>query len=331
MRRSHFLALAAAPLLTTRPVLAQNDADPASSLSGQALRVLLGAGDAVAMQDGTFTFNGRLFRGAFSRNADGQIVNVVDLEQYLASVVPAEMPPSWPLEALQAQAVCARTYVLQRSNPLRGYDLVPSELDQVYRGIAGEAPAASVAIAATQGRVLLFGGRYAQVAYSSCCGGHTESASDLWGGTPAPYLAGVACTWCAASPNYRWTADLLLTALQEAFADALSDCGTISDVRINGRDASGRARAIDLVSSTGTATIPATAFRTRIGTRVVRSILLRDIERPPGATAVTVDGAGLGHGVGLCQWGARGLAMQGRDAGAILAFYFPGTDLGNLE
>jgi stage II sporulation protein D len=331
MRRNAFLALAGAPLLLSRPARAQSDADPATTSSGQALRVLLGDGDAVAMQDGTFTYEGRTFRGSFSRNADGQVVNLVDLEQYLAAVVPAEMPPSWPLAALQVQAICARTYVLQKSNPLRGYDLVPSELDQVYRGVEGEAPASNAAVAATAGRVLLFGGRYARLAYSSCCGGHTESSADLWGGTPVPYLSGVQCDWCAASPNFRWTANLLLSDVQSEFASELSGAQSLRGVRIDGRDASGRARAIALVSQNASVSIPAGTFWARIGNRVVRSLLLHDVQPTPDAGGVAIDGGGLGHGVGLCQWGARGLGLQGRDAGAILPTYFPGTDLGDLE
>lgn len=331
MRRQKFLALAGVPLLLSRRAPAQSDADPATTSSGQALRVLLGDGDAIAMQNGTFSHDGRTFRGSFSRDADGRIVNLVDLEQYLAAVVPAEMPPSWPLAALQAQAICARTYVLQKSNPLRGYDLVPSELDQVYRGIEGEAPATNAAVAATAGRVLLFGGRYARLAYSSCCGGHTESSADLWGGTPLSYLGGVRCDWCAASPNFRWTADLLLSDLQNDFASELSGAQSLGGIRIEGRDGSGRARAISLLSRDASVTIPAPAFRSRVGSRVVRSLLLQAVQPTPDAGGVTLEGGGLGHGVGLCQWGARGLGLQGRDAGAILATYFPGTDLGDLE
>lgn len=331
MRRRDFLALAGLPLLTPQAALAQSDADPAVTSSGQALRVLLGDGDAVAIGDGTFTYDGRVFRGSFSRDPGGRVVNLVDLEQYLAAVVPAEMPPSWPAAALQAQAICARTYVLQKSNPLRGYDLVPSELDQVYRGVEGEAPASNAAVAATTARVLLFNGRYARLAYSSCCGGHTESSSDLWGGATVPYLAGVQCDWCAASPNFHWTADLALNDLQSEFSSELAGAQTLTGIRIDGRDASGRARAIALLSGDASVSIAAGTFRTRVGSRLVRSLLLHDIDAAPDAGSVTIDGAGLGHGVGLCQWGARGLALQGRDADAILATYFPGTDLGNLE
>ncbi len=99
----------------------------------------------------TFTFDGKLYRGTFERTDDGQIVNLVDLEQYLYSVVSREMPAGWPPPALETQAICARTYVLQRSDPRRSYDLVPSELDQLYDGIAGETISGIAAVDATAG------------------------------------------------------------------------------------------------------------------------------------------------------------------------------------
>jgi stage II sporulation protein D len=331
MRRGCFLLLAAAPFVVSRAARAQSDADPESTASAPALRVLLGAGTAAPGVAGTFTFNDRLYRGTFSRLADGEIVNLVDIEAYLASVVPSEMSPSWPAAALQAQAICARTYVLQRSDPLREYDLVPSELDQVYRGVEGESLTSTAAVRATVGQVLQYNGLFARVAYSSCCGGHTEAAADLWGGAPIAYLSGVLCTSCAASPNFRWSATLPLTAIAARFAAPLAILGSLEDVRIAERDASGRVRAFDLVAGGASVRVAGSAFRRAVGTRTLRSLLVMSAQRSPDGTTVDLDGAGLGHGVGLCQWGARGMAAEGRDAAAILAAYFPGTVAGNLE
>ena len=293
--------------------------------------MLLGSGEANATSDDGFVFNGRSYRGTFQRLDDGRIVNVVDLEAYLYSVVPAEMSPRWPSEALQAQAICARTYVLQRSDPRRAYDLVPSQLDQVYTGMAGEAPGAVAAVDATAGRVLKFGPGFAQVAYSSCCGGHTEASSDAWGGSPFPYLGGVVCTSCTGSPNYRWAANLELDAVAAHFPVPLGPLGELQDLRVTAYDRSGRARAFELVATSGSTTVGATAFRLAVGARVLRSLLVTSLRRTPEKTAVLVEGGGLGHGVGLCQWGARGMAQSGADANAILALYFPGTVIGNYD
>ncbi len=323
MKRSAFLTLAALPFLATR-ARAQEDADPATSSARPALRVLLGTGDATPAGDGTFSFGGRSYRGSFSRLEDGRVVNLVDLEAYLWSVVPREMPPSWPAAALQAQAICARTYVLQRSDPRRQYDLVPSELDQVYGGIENESPAAAAAVNATAGGVLTYGGGFAQIAYSSCCGGHTEASADAWGSAPIPYLDGVVCTWCAASPNYRWTATLELDAVAAPFSSELAPLGSLTGLRIAQRDGSGRARAFTLVAQRGSVNVRGTAFRLAVGPRTLRSLLVTGV-RPPQDGSVALDGGGLGHGVGLCQWGARGMAQQNRGAQEIVAYYFPQT------
>ena len=328
VHRHCFLLLGIGALIAPRAARAQNDVDPASASQRPALRVLLGRGDAAPGSQETFTFNGAAYRGTFERLDDGRIVNVLDLEAYLCSVVPQEMPSSWPAEALEAQSICARTYVLQRSDPRRAYDLVPSEVDQVYRGIATETPAGIAAVGATRGRVLAFGGGFAQIAYSSCCGGHTESSSDAWGSTEIPYLQGVVCTWCSASSNYRWTASLVLEEIASRLSAMLPPLGRLTDVRIVDRDASGRARAFDLVTDRGDASVAGSAFRRAVGTRVLRSLLLADVRRAPDGAALVVAGAGLGHGVGFCQWGARGLALAGRAASDILSFYFPGTAIG---
>ncbi|MBV9699568.1 MAG: SpoIID/LytB domain-containing protein [Candidatus Eremiobacteraeota bacterium] len=331
LRRSSFLALIGAPLLSGVTAGAQGDADPAQWSAAPALRVLLGAGSASPLDHDLFAFNGRPFRGTFSRLADGQIVNLVDLEAYLLSVVAAEMPSRWPAEALQAQSICARTYVLQRSDPRRGYDLIPSQLDQVYDGVTAETPAATAAVRATPSTVLKYGSNFARVAYSSCCGGHTEASDDAWGGAPVPYLGGVACDWCAASPNFRWSRTIALDDLATRLAADVPPAAQVRDVKVAARDASGRARAVEIVTPQGSTFVPGTTFRRALGSRELPSLLISEIERDPSADQVTALGGGLGHGVGLCQWGARGMALAARGATEILAAYFPTTTLARLD
>lgn len=328
MRRSAFLALGAGAMLAPVPALAQSDADPAITSASQSLRVLLGPGNAQPGPPGSFLFNGLLYRGEFSHTDTGAVVNLVDIEQYLYSVVPREMSPGWPGAALQAQAVCARTYVLQRSNPHRAYDLVPSELDQVYKGVAGESPSGRIAVDATAGQVLRYGSLYASVAYSSCCGGHTEASSDAWGSVPVPYLGGVACAYCSASPNYRWMTAIALSDVAARFGDQLGPFGVLHDVRISATDPSGRARSFELLAERGSVNVKGSTFRIDVGARVLRSLLISTLRLDGPSGMLTVEGAGLGHGVGLCQWGARGMALAGRSARDILALYFPGTQVG---
>ncbi len=244
------------------------------------------------------------------------------------SVVPREMTSSWPASALQAQAICARTYVLQRSNPRRDYDVVPSELDQVYGGIASESPAARVAVDETAGQVLQYGTQFAQIMYSSCCGGHTEASADAWGGTPFAYLGGVVCPYCVASPEYRWQREVDRSSIETAFAQELAPYGALQTVRISQNDGSGRARTVELAGDRGSAFVRGSAFRIRVGARVIPSLLITKME--PSAQApdrIAIEGGGLGHGVGLCQWGARGYALAGGSCRDILSLYFPGTQI----
>jgi len=329
MRRATFLAGVAVATVTPFFARAQDDEfDPASSASGQALRVLLGQGDAQTLPGGGFNFGGRPYRGTFLRQPDGSIVTTVPLEEYLYSVVPREMPPSWPAAALQAQAVCARTYVLQRSSPRRTYDLVPSEADQVYGGIESESPAGRAAVDATAAQVLRFDNGFAQIMYSSCCGGHTEASSDAWGGAFFPYLAGVVCTHCSDSPNFRWKRDLTLAQIEAAFVAEIAPFGMLRAIRSSVLDGSGRVRMMELTCERGSAFVKGGAFRSRIGARIVPSLLITKFDAAPQTPdRLTIEGGGLGHGVGLCQWGARGMALEGASSSDILNFYFPGTTI----
>ena len=331
MRRRTFVQLAAAgPLVTIRTARAQSYADPSSWSRKPALRVLLGNGEATSAGADLFTFEGRPYRGTFTRLDDGRVVSIVDLEEYLYSVVSREMSARWPAAALEVQSICARTYVLQRSDPRREYDVVPSELDQRYDGVAGETPAGTAAVSATAGQVLKYGDGFASVAYSSCCGGHTESSSDAWGAAPIPYLQGVACTWCTESPNYRWSTTLAFEQMASRLSTYLAPLGELHDVRVTELDPSGRARSFELVAERGSSTVQGSAFRRAVGSRVLPSLLIERLQRDGGAAQIAIDGGGLGHGVGLCQWGARGMAASGSSASQILGYYFSGAIVAHL-
>ncbi len=336
MNRRRLLSLLAlgAPcaFAPSRAFAASSDdvSDPANASGAPALRVLLGTGTAAEIDAHSFMFGGRRYRGSFSYTDFGQVVSTVPLEQYLYSVISREMPRAWPAAALQAQAIVARTYVLKRSTPLRDYDLVPSQADQVYTGVDAEHPQTNAAVDATSGRVLRFGRGFAQVVYSSCCGGHTEASSLAWDGPPVQYLSGVACGYCASSPWFTWTQSIALSKLQDALGQQLAGLRDLRSVSLAALDASGRARFWEFQGSSGTQRIKAADVRRALGTRALPSLLVHRMQltNVPAQPALVVEGAGLGHGVGLCQWGARGLAITGADASQILDFYFPGTAIG---
>jgi stage II sporulation protein D len=288
------------------------------------LRVLLGTGDVQPLPGGGFGFSGRTYRGSVMRSPDGGIVNVVALDDYLCSVVSTEMPSTWPEAALQLQALCTRTYVLRRVDPAKPYDIVSSDLAQVYDGRESESATGCAAVAATSGSVLVYGGRYADVAYSSCCGGRTESSSDAWGGPQVPYLQSIACPYCAQSPNYRWTRDIPIGDLADDVSGGIdTESDEIVDVQLGDLDPSGRVRTLLLLTGHGSVAISAERFRLSVGSHDLPSLMIFRLGASAGVAHF--EGGGSGHGVGLCQWGARGFAVAGGTLASIAAFYFPGT------
>ena len=257
--------------------------------------------------------------------ADASIV-ALDVETYLYGVVPLESPPSWPAAALQAQAIVARTYALQKRTLSRAYDVLATDADQRYGGVAAAHPAGTAAVDATRGQTLAYLGGPASVFYSSCCGGHSADADEMWGRAGLPYLRGVDDPYCTASPDYRWERTLPLDRARAALADRLS--GTPSAAQLDDPDDSGRPRTVTFRGDSGPAlALSVSEVRRRFGSDTVRSLWLReiDIDRTQAVPLVVIEGSGRGHGVGLCQWGARGMALSGAGASAILAHFFPGT------
>jgi stage II sporulation protein D len=154
------------------------------------------------------TFDGRAYHGTLLVRSDGShvsVVNSLSLDTYLRGVVPSESPSHWPLAALEAQAVAARSYALSELRPNAFYDLLPTTSDQVYGGIRAENPRSDRAIYATLGQILTWDGQVARTYYSSSSGGRTEAVEDAWPGTaPIPYLRSVPDPYDTYSPHHDW-------------------------------------------------------------------------------------------------------------------------------
>ena len=278
--------------------------------------------------DATFTYGGKRWRGAPSTvgTPEGRmlLVTTIDVDQYLQGVVPLEAPPGWPAAALQAQAIVARTFALVRRNITRPYDVLADESDQRWGGVDAETASTNAAIAATRGRTLLYRSGPASVFYSACCGGHTADVAETWGGVPLPYLRGVEDPHCVPAPEYRWSRAVPLDRVVAILGSRTG--GTLTGAALLDPDSTGRPRAVAL-SGAASATIGVADFRRALGYDVVRSSWMKAlrIETSEPAKQLVIDGAGRGHGVGFCQWGARFFAGSGASANDILAFYFPGT------
>ncbi len=278
---------------------------------------------------GFLQVNGRPYRGILElrRTPQGRltIINEVDLEEYLYGVVRSEMDPRWPPEALRAQAIAARTLALYWAGryAAEGYDVRPTTDSQVYGGIAAEDPRSTVAVDATRGIIMLYGGRPVFAAYHTDSGGATESSEFVWGSV-TPYLRGVDDPYSKdpANQTHEWTLRLGLADLESRLVRAGRPVGGLQRMEIAATSPTGRVTSLRLFGASGVAEMRGTEFRTALGANTLRSTLF--VIRPAGET-VEFAGRGFGHGVGMSQWGARGQALAGRDAAGILRYYYTGV------
>jgi stage II sporulation protein D len=305
--------------------------------------------------------NGRPYRGTITALRDRTGVTVVDrvpMETYLAGVVSAEMGRRSlnEQEALRAQAVVSRTYALRnlRRWQAQGFDLYATVADQVYGGAASETPEGRAAVDATRGRILTYGGVPIDAFFYSTCGGRTADGTEVFRAADRPYLRSVAdvaddgTAYCSISPRFRWheewtgealRATLLRTLPPVAAAAGRSttagDMSEVHDVRVSYRTPSGRVGQLTIALRRGDVQVDEPSVRQVL--RPVSGELLRSntftltVSRAgQRVTRLVADGAGAGHGVGFCQWGAVGRSRAGQEYQRILAAYYPGASLERL-
>ncbi|MBM4279828.1 MAG: SpoIID/LytB domain-containing protein [Deltaproteobacteria bacterium] len=263
----------------------------------------------------------------FDKKPELLVVHPLDLETYVAGIVSAELPRGWPLAAYQAQAVAARTFAMAakyRRLELP-YHMEASVIDQVYGGIDREHALAIEAAASTRGVVLTWQRRLVNAYFHAACGGVTESALEGWG-SAMDYLPGSSCERCSDAARYRWRTRVARKTIDKAFARVLG--GPVKSMKIVERTATGRTRRIRLEGHKRATTISGSDLRRLLGWSVVWSTMIDKFEW--SAAGLVVEGRGSGHGVGLCQWGARGWAEAGASWQEILARYYPGAALVRL-
>lgn len=278
--------------------------------------------------DGPIEVAGKRLRGAVELSIEPgglRVVNELAMEDYLAAVLGSEMPPSFPDEALRAQAVAARTYALRKKIEAQGkpYHLGSTVLAQVYGGVHREDPRTKRAVEATSGEVLVFDHEPIEAYFFSSCGGTTEGGGEALG-RPLPYLTSTSCDEPPTTPGARWS-----LALSAAEIGKRLGAGPLDRVEVTSRSATGRARTLRLVGAGRTCSMSAVEFRRRLGYGELKSLSF-DVKRESGkrgAVSFRLTGRGSGHGAGLCQWGARAAAERGAGHAAILARYYPGAEI----
>ena len=259
------------------------------------------------------------------RRAPGglSVIDVLPMEAYVAAVIGGEMPPSFPAEALKAQAVAARTFAVGKKIEAReqglDFDLGSTVLDQVYPGAGKADPRTRAAAEATAGEVLVKDHRPVEAYFHSACGGRTERGADALG-RDLPYLPSVPCDRCQGSASWRWTVRVPAAEMGQV-AGLPGPATRVSVVRAT---STGRAARVAVEGGGAKVVLDGVEFRRRLG-----------YERLPSlAFSVTVTrgifvlaGRGRGHGAGMCQWGAAGWARAGEGYRTILSRYYPGAEL----
>ncbi len=308
--------------------------------------------------------NKRRYRGLLIIDIVGnnlRVINHLPVENYLKSVVGSEMPKTFSLEALKAQAVAARTYCLNQLKKKKYYDLNASESDQAYLGIEAETPRIIQAVNSTRSLVILYKGRLIDAVFHSSSGGKTEDSKWVW--KERSYLKSVR-DFDQASPNFNWRKSFNSEQLKIIFPET----GGVNKIDVLSRSTSGRVLKTKLYGPIGHIIISGKSFRKRMGlkstlfdfkmsrineqkstsnnyilTDNISINLLSSIEDPinhflktnppplpliPSNNFLIIQGSGAGHGVGMSQWGANALAERGSKFKSILKYYYKGVNIG---
>lgn len=283
------------------------------------------------------------------------VIEHLGLEAYLPGVISRELLPNWSLTAFKAQAVAARSYAMhERERSIRGgeaFDVESNQLDQMYGGVVDH-PVSQRAVLETRGMALTTGGRLLRAYYSSTCGGRPGAARHVWPttrgfefnldapiqGTQGPEM------FCAFSPRFTWSAarsgedvNKRLAAFGRDQGLAMRGLKKLARVATDGVTEDGRPTSYKLTDLDGrTYTVSAEQLRTALnwtgssgqpGVTSKTRVMSGDLEFAPRGQEWLITGRGFGHGVGLCQYGAEGMARTGATFEQVLMHYYPGARL----
>ena len=283
-------------------------------------------------RNGEVTVNGITVAGRVTvKRQNGKLIaiNEVGLEDYVKGVVPSEMNPSWSFEALKAQALASRTYALYkiRQNGKKDFDVVASTKDQVYKGRAGADGPAGRAVDETREQVLVFQNEPIQAVFFSTAAGPTEDAMNVWS-LDLPYLKGVECPFDMNSPYFQWRTDVWLPLLEQRLREEGFPVGVIASLSPAEYTKAGRVSTVRILHSDGELRVKGEDLRRVVGYPV---LLSTQFDFEVAGFQIQFTGRGAGHGVGMCQWGAKELAEKGYSAEAIVRYYYPGTEIRDLS
>jgi stage II sporulation protein D len=313
-------------------------------------------------QQGMFSqLNGKRYRGVLEirRHAGGNtltVINSLPMEAYLYGVIPKEISPAWPMEAVRAQAVAARSYAFASGSKHQdqGFDVCPTVHCQVYGGRDSEAARSNQAVDETRGMMATYQGSVITAFFHASSGGHTENSENVWG-TPVPYLRGVR-DFDQESPRFSWDRRISIAKLTELLQTTGLAVGQVTSIELSplttqpikaaDRGVSGRVKTIKITGTAGTVqlsgakissllNLPSTLFAISIArgeTAPTGKSAGRWLVQDPSRDILFLSGRGSGHGIGLSQWGAKAMAEKAPPDSnqfykEILAHYYSGTTI----
>ena len=274
-----------------------------------------------------------------------QIINYLKLEKYLKSVVGSEMPKEFPLAALQAQAIAARTYALKLLGKNEVFDIHSTQASQVYLGLEAETAKINRAVRSTSSLALFYENKLIEAVFHSSSGGRTENSGQVWK-YQLPYLRSV-IDYDQNSTKYRWSKKISSSELDKIF----SDIGGLNSIQIKKKSNSDRVLVITLYGPKGTRNISGKNLRKNLkllsnkfdvnlkfnhinlenklnsDNKVVLNSALEPLPPIPTDYFLLVKGYGAGHGVGMSQWGAKAMAERGANFRKILRHYYTGAQI----
>jgi len=282
------------------------------------------------VQFGSGTFDGCMLLQKNAKNC--YLINLIDSEEYIFSVLKTESWPTWPVEMNKVQAIASRSYLLHQILHSRKtdspYHIKNTNYHQTYTGVH-ERHSVRVAVKETEGIILSFNKEPILAMFDSCCGGIIPSKSkDLLDFSKAPYLARpYGCSYCKKSKIFSWKAEYSYSefrdVLQEGCDGILHD---LSDVKIGAKDKAGVVKHI--IAKTKKDEI---SFSAKEMYKLFKEVKSYSFTVTKKSQTITLQGKGYGHHLGLCQWGAREMVARGWDYEKILQFYYPGTTVMKLN
>ncbi len=291
------------------------------------------------------------------KNDKLQVINHIEIDKYLRSVVGSEMPKEFPLAALQAQAVASRTYAMQLLNKKKDFDIKATEDSQVYLGLESETPITRKAVRSTKSLVMIYQGKLINAVFHSSSGGRTEASGNVWK-YQFPYLISV-IDYDQNSPKYKWSREIPSAKLDDIF----NELGGINSIKIIKKTKSNRVLKVLIYGPKGKKIFDGKTLRKNLNLKSTKfdlDLVLRDVSNereiyetdyyindpslgldkeldqeftPQALPPITneyfllIKGLGAGHGVGMSQWGAKNMADKGASFRKILRHYYRGVSI----